>query len=45
MSGEELTPLQEYYIQGLHLALYVGGFVAVVVVFLLGFLFVRAMAS
>ncbi|MDO8341543.1 MAG: hypothetical protein Q7T59_06235 [Candidatus Woesebacteria bacterium] len=42
---EPLTPLQTYYVDAIHLALYVGGFVAVIGVFLLGFIAVRGFAS
>jgi type IV secretory pathway VirB2 component (pilin) len=42
---EPLTPLQEYYVGAIQLGLYVGGFVAVVGVFALGFVIARGLAS
>lgn len=42
---DDLSPLQEYYVTAINLAVFVGGFVAVVGMFLAGFLIVRSLAS
>lgn len=45
MTPDTLTPLQQYYIDAIQLALYIGGFVAVVLLFALGFSIARGLAS